>query len=83
MMQVVGSSPLLLEIDKAAKQALVLNCPAKYLTIIIGTPSATPTGRRMSASYAALPTGTPLQRCGTMRCPAALWCSAVILCPCR
>ena len=39
VMAVIRSSPLLQEIDKAAKQALVLNCPAKYLTIIAGTPS--------------------------------------------
>jgi hypothetical protein len=39
VMAVIRSSPLLQEIDKAAKQALVLNCPAKYLAIIAGTPS--------------------------------------------
>ena len=37
VMQAVRSGPLLLEIDKAAKQAFVLNCPAKYLAHITGT----------------------------------------------
>ena len=37
VMQAIRNGPHLLEIDKAAKLAFVLNCPSKYLPIIQGT----------------------------------------------
>ena len=38
-MQAIRNGPHLLEIDKAAKLAFVVNCPSKYLPIIQGTSS--------------------------------------------